>query len=385
MKILEITFLPPAKNKGGGYMGIYQSIKSLSEFAWVDYIGPEFDRTLFSRHVKIKKILKPDQYSIRRICRLIKGITTSYYQSWISIKDNIRWEEYDAVYIDSSRYFFLADEAKKHGVRVVIRFHNIEKDYTQRLFQNQKSLSAFMQYVMFSIGEKKVSMSADKFVFLTKEDAKRAVELYQIPKKKMNIVPVCFESPLHCKEDNVMKNQSDSCILITGTLNFAPNESGIIWFLTYVWDALKAAIPEKQLKLVIAGFSAGSRLKQLCEKHQLVELIDSPPDMRPYFEMADVYAAPVFYGAGMKVKAAEALSYGIPTAGTSHVWIGYEALRYGKIIADTPKAFVFGIRDILLMDAAEKKKLKREILDDFQLNYSMEASAGKFRKIFDFL
>lgn len=58
--------------------------------------------------------------------------------------------------------------------------------------------------------------------------------------------------------------------------------------------------------------------------------------MDPYFNNAELYIAPIFDGAGMKVKVAEALSYALPVVGTSHAFEGY-AIQNGSnsYIVDT--------------------------------------------------
>ena len=50
--------------------------------------------------------------------------------------------------------------------------------------------------------------------------------------------------------------------------------------------------------------------------------------------------APVLHGAGIKVKVAEALSFGLPIIGTSHAWIGYENIKEGKTVADLSEDFL---------------------------------------------
>lgn len=106
--------------------------------------------------------------------------------------------------------------------------------------------------------------------------------------------------------------------------------------------------------------------------------------MAPYFYNAELYIAPIFDGAGMKVKVAEAMSYALPVVGTSHAFEGY-VIQHGNnsYIADTIDAFEKSILDYYHLDGKQRYDMRLSSLQLFQSNYSLKRSADLFRKLID--
>lgn len=375
MKILEITFIPPATNKGGGYLGIYQSIRSLQSFATVDYIGPEFDLDIFRQNFDNVHFIQKDRNIFRRMYYLGKGITTSYYYDFLQCVKEIDWKKYDAVHIDSSRYYFLVKMAKENHVITAVRYHNIEKDYADSLYRIDSNIINFLQTIIFPQNEKKVTKEADLLIFITNNDQNRADILYQIEKSYKIINPVSIER--RERREIYNNNKCSINLLITGTLNFGPNIRGILWFVNNVWKQVN----NSNIYLTIAGFKPCNEIYDLVNRFQRIKIVDSPEDMHLIFEEADICVAPIFDGAGMKIKVAEALSEGLPVIGTPHAWIGYEKINKGKYLVKNESEFLTAIEE-LTKRIEEIRKLSDEIIADFNENLSMEHSATVYKDAF---
>ena len=377
MKILEITFIPPDLMSGGG-RGIYQSIVSLLGCADVDYIGPKFEKSIFKEQNQvniIENLYADSKFTVKKLFRLLfRGISTDYYNSWRDYLDKIEWDKYDYVHFESSRYFFAVKLAKQKGKKIFIRMHNIEKDYGEKLFQHNKNIFSYLRKTIFSYNERKTVNIADKCIFLTKTDINRAKDLYDISEDKILLNPVCVSSTEifhHCTEGNFT-------ILLTGTLDFGPNVEGILWFIEEVYLSSDLS---KNAKVIIAGARPNCRIKEIIKGASNISLIDTPLDMSPYYNSADIYLAPIFYGAGMKVKVAEALAFGLTVVGTGHAFIGYEEINCGKIV---------------FRDAIECKKIlwelihhkikcydKKVVVSQFMKHYSLDSSIHRYRQFFD--
>ena len=106
--------------------------------------------------------------------------------------------------------------------------------------------------------------------------------------------------------------------------------------------------------------------------------------MAPYFYNAELYIAPIFDGAGMKVKVAEAMSYALPVVGTSHAFEGY-VIQHGNnsYIADTIDAFEKSILDYYHLDEKQRYDMRLSSLQLFQSHYSLKRSADLFGKLID--
>lgn len=167
-------------------------------------------------------------------------------------------------------------------------------------------------------------------------------------------------------------------ILATGSLYYGPNANGIKWFIEKVWKEFNVRGMLPEYSLIVAGRNPGNDLKKLAEETARVKLIDSPKEMSPFFLNADMYVAPVFEGAGMKVKVAEALSYGLTVVGSHHALIGYEEAEPFITEANTAEEFLEKI--LAVKKNPQKKSLCQE---KYQALYTLTRSGADFKGIFE--
>ena len=106
--------------------------------------------------------------------------------------------------------------------------------------------------------------------------------------------------------------------------------------------------------------------------------------MTPYFENADLVIAPVFDGAGMKVKVAEALSFGKPVLGTNHAYIGYKISdRNNSFVANSVEEFAEQINYFGSLPFEQKEEIKDEAYELFKSHYSISTSASLWADILE--
>lgn len=334
LKILHITFEAPSRRSGGG-LGILQSLIATSSTGIVDYLGPEYDSSEFSE-VKINKyiFLKKEKNAFRKIKSLILGVSMGNYYPWMDACKKIEASQYDVIYIDFSRHDYIVRWAKENKKPVIVRVHNVEQDYFKRVAiskgESKVRFASVLKYFSMKKRERYCMKHADKLLFLTENDLNRADELYGVNSRRnsIQIMPVCIQNK---NSSNVHANISTKYFLITGSLWYGANADGVKWFINNVWS--KASKLFDDYALVVAGSRPNEEIREACAKACRCILVESPDDMAPYFNDASFYIAPVFDGAGMKVKVAEAMSYGLPVIGTKHAMIGYErSLEVNKVI-----------------------------------------------------
>jgi len=107
-----------------------------------------------------------------------------------------------------------------------------------------------------------------------------------------------------------------------------------------IFPAIKAQIPYATLKIV--GNSPNEAVLKLASED--VKVLGFVPDIRTCYECSDISVAPLTWGGGLKVKIAEAMSYGLPVVATS-VGIDGLGLRPGEdvVLGNTPTEFVEGV------------------------------------------
>lgn len=368
MRALQITPEAPGRFSGGK-IGVRQTLLSLVGNGYqVDYVGPEIEDDELKSLYSTVYILEPGNNVLLRIYDTLHHNTNKRYRSWLKLELDL--ENYDAIIMDFTKLDYVLD--KIPGERVVVRVHNVESDYSLKNYLYHKSIFNYLDKVFSGIREKRIVHEVSKLAVLTEKDKKRLKELYTVPDEKMAIVPVCIPG----KNNQVALASKDDTVnmILAGSLWFGPNYEGIKWFLEAVYT--KLTIPKK---VIIAGSRPNDELKEMIKKFADVVLVDSPEIMEPYFLQADLAIAPVFDGAGMKVKVAEALSYGLPVLGTGHAFEGY-SIQHGvnSYCGDTAEEFAECIYHFYQLNVEKRLKMKEESRKLFDECYSQEKSNELF-------
>jgi GT2 family glycosyltransferase/glycosyltransferase involved in cell wall biosynthesis len=201
-----------------------------------------------------------------------------------------------------------------------------------------------------------VYRSADSAWVVTAQD-RNALE------KESVGVPVEIVPNIHATVQASKTYFDTSGLLFIGNFNHRPNIDGILYFIKEIFPYVLRDLPA--IRCTIVGNNPPPELKSLESKN--VEVLGHVPDIGPILAKARISICPLRYGAGMKGKVGEALSWGIPVVTTT---IGAEGmdLKDGEdaLIADAPREFaksiVKGYLDIDLwekLSLAGKKKVER--------------------------
>lgn len=139
---------------------------------------------------------------------------------------------------------------------------------------------------------------------------------------KAHVVPIIEQST---KTHTAYSARHD--LLFLGNYTHAPNADAAVWMVHEVMPKIWEHIPD--LRLILAGADPTPRVERLAGERVVVT--GYVPDARPLFESARVFVSPLRFGAGMKGKIVQAISYGLPTVTTS---IGAEGidLKDGKSV-----------------------------------------------------
>jgi glycosyltransferase involved in cell wall biosynthesis len=372
---------------------VRQSLLSLADIAEIDYLGPEICDKALKHIVKRVYTLEHDKSCAGIVKSLFKGIISGYYRSWLVKSANLNWDAYDLVYLEYSRYGFIARQAKGKNKKLLVRVHNVEKDYylnriiEKKSFQN--SLRSLIKRYLISRQESSCLISADCIICLTESDRKRLIEQYSadLDQKRLEVIPVALEQPCLTAipaVELIEEVANTPYLLITGSLWFGPNAEGAAWFIKQVWHKLLAGNHRisREYKLVIAGSKPGQEIRSLASCYKNIVIVDSPRDIKPYFEKASIYLAPIFSGAGMKVKVAEALSYGLPVIGTNHALTGYRIIdRENGYRADDVATFINALEHYTRLTGEEKNQIRVKAYQIYINDHSIEVSKKLFQQI----
>lgn len=367
LKILHICTQAPGR-KSGGDLVVLQSSYALSKIAdQVDYIGPYIsDLGILAMYSKTD-FLEDNLTIFQKLWSLLHFQFDRRYVSWK--KKNIDFTSYDYIFIEFTKLDYILKDIVRNGYcgKVFVRAHNVEKDFLRISFEADKNIVSLSKYLLSGRREGYMLRHADVVLAITEIDKKRMIDLYGLPKEKIAICPVGVNEPVHDKVFDGKINGKLNC-LITGSLWFGPNVDATAWFIDKVFPKVKDIC-----NLTVAGFKPNDVLRKQCVQAG-AELVDSPESMQPYFEKSDMVFAPIFDGAGMKVKIAEAMSYGLPVVTTTYGIIGYDVVdRANCYIAETAEEFTEAIKDYYYMTELERKEFLENTWELYVSKYSLEA------------
>lgn len=226
---------------------------------------------------------------------------------------------YDFVFIDRSLFGIIAKKLKKNGYkgRIIAFFHNVEKLYFRAKLGHRPG-----SFVVTRCAWKNDGWScryADRIIALNPRDAGVIEDMYG--RKADALVPVAFVDKY--KQDSYpegLTSKKPLCLFLGAY--FGPNCEGIEWFAQNVY-------PHVNITMKIVG-KGMAKIRENYHIPDDVEVVSDAPDLKPFFEEADIMVLPIFKGSGMKVKTCESLMYGKNIIATDEALEGYE-LDYGRM------------------------------------------------------
>jgi sugar transferase (PEP-CTERM/EpsH1 system associated) len=144
-------------------------------------------------------------------------------------------------------------------------------------------------------------------------------------------------------------------LVFTGSMDWLPNEDGMLWFCRDVLPLIKADTPEVSLSIV--GRSPTPAVQRLAAERG-VRVTGRVDDVRPYMSNAAVFVVPLRIGGGTRLKIFEAMAMAKAVVSTT---IGAEGLPVTHdrdiLLADDPGSFARAVLR-LLRDVDERRALE---------------------------
>jgi glycosyltransferase involved in cell wall biosynthesis len=191
--------------------------------------------------------------------------------------------------------------------------------------------------------ERAACRAADALVCVSAEDAAalRALDRGLRPV----VIPNGVDTERYAPVDPATPGLPRFDLVFSGTLDYRPNVDAALWLAEAVWPALRARFPELTLGLV--GQRPAPVVRALGGRPGI--MVTGPvPDDRPYLWGAGLYAVPMRYGGGVRLKLLNALAAGCPVVSTA---MGAEgvAVVAGRdlLLADEPADWVRAVGRVL--------------------------------------
>lgn len=134
-------------------------------------------------------------------------------------------------------------------------------------------------------------------------------------------------------------------ILYVGAFRHEPNVDAMLFFVNQVLPLLREEIRETHLYIV--GSSPTPEIRAM-DDHPAVTVTGFVPDLREYYDRAQVVVVPVRTGVGIRGKVLEAWACGKAVVGTSLAFQGIPAVHgQNALVAETPAEFAIWISALM--------------------------------------
>jgi len=282
----------------------------------------------------------------------------------IDLKQILNENFYDFVYIsffDVAEQYISDIRRLSPQTQIIIDSVDVHFLREERQAQLYKGQELAKQAYLTKYRELAVYQSADRVITVT-EDDRQVLEshLTGIPIETIpNIHPVMEETIPFSKRNN---------LIFVGNFNHPPNTDAVLYFVKEIWPEVRKKLPK--VRLLVVGNNPPRPIKALSSSY--IEVTGYVPDIKPFLKTSRISVAPLRYGAGMKGKIGEALSFGLPVVTTS---MGAEGmgLVHGKhaLIADDPREFAEAVCT-LYQDRNLWERLSKEGRVYIRSNFSPE-------------
>jgi glycosyltransferase involved in cell wall biosynthesis len=289
---------------------------------------------------------------------------------------------YDIVQLEGIFLMPYGETIRKYSrAKIVLRAHNIEHEVWQRLtLQTRNSLRrAYYRKLSgrMAVFEYSFINAYDMLVPISERDL-RSFNSHGNTKPS-RVIPLGMDvsgSP------QVSYTDLNNKLSFIGSLDYIPNQEGLIWFIEKVWN--KFLHPSHPYSFYVAGRNAPARLKNYLARQPLT-FAGEVEDAGKFIQSGGVIVVPVLSGGGIRVRIIEAMAMGIPVVSTS---IGAEGIDVTDgsdiMIADDPKIFAEAIIKLLenqaffanigknarsfIAEKMDENKLSAELLTFYQDN-----------------
>jgi sugar transferase (PEP-CTERM/EpsH1 system associated) len=205
-------------------------------------------------------------------------------------------------------------------IRVVLDQHNVQSALLDRVVKSRTS--PLLRYVYrvqqrrMAAFERAACTRCDRVVTVSQADRERLLAL--APDASISVVMNGVDTSYFTPTPAKLKSPT---LVFTGSMDWLPNEEGIIRFMEEILPLVRRAVPD--VSLYIVGRNPGRRLLRSAARETGVVVTGTVPDVRAWLASASALVVPLWIGGGTRLKILEAMAMGRAVVSTT---IGAEGL-----------------------------------------------------------
>jgi polysaccharide biosynthesis protein PslH len=266
---------------------------------------------------------------------------------------------------------------KYSNAKIVYRAHNIEHEIWERTAAISTGIKRIYLKILakrIKAFEKSLINSYDLLVPITERDGIILDKLGNT--QPMHVSPTGIETTVLIPHS---KNLEHPSVFHIGSLEWTPNQEGLIWFIEKCWPKIHEKFPE--LKFYIAGRKAPDWLIRQFHAPNIV-FMGEVSDAYQFMNSKSIMVVPLFSGSGMRIKIIEGMALGKPIVSTP---IGTEGISTQSekniLIADNEKEFVADI-ERLITDNELFQNISRNAIEYIHEKFDNLALAGALTEFY---
>lgn len=260
---------------------------------------------------------------------------------------------------------------KNSKAKIVYRAHNIEHEIWSRNAVMAKGLEKwYLKNLSSRIKSFEVQIlnKYDLLVPITGRDGKNLDKLGN--KKPLHVSQTGIDSSVLVPNS---KNLKHPTLFHIGSLEWAPNQEGLIWFFNNCWDSIHKKYPD--LKFYIAGRNAPVWFQKMVNLPNVI-FEGEVKDAYEFINSKSIMVVPLFSGSGMRIKIIEGMALGKPIVTTA---VGTEGISTTSdvdiVVTEDEDGFVKSISD-LIENREYFDKISKNAIEYIHENFDNLSSAG---------
>ena len=392
MRILQLCPKPPRPSLDGGCLAmdaitrgfiaqghhVKMLVLSTEKHPFkVEKLDSEYVKSTAIEAISINTALNP----IDAIKNLIQGksyhISRFYSRDFVNkLKEILSTSKFDIIFLESLFLSSYAPIIREHShAKMILRAHNVEHSIWKGLAKEAASGIKKWYLSKLSVQLKKYESTKvndfDALITITEEDANTFRALgATLP---IHTTPFGMDfSP------TVAKNYKEiNHVFHFGSMDWKPNIQGVEWLTDEVWPLVRKSISDAKLIL------AGRNMPDSFRSAHGIEVVGEVDHASEFLNRPGIMTIPLHSGSGMRVKAIEGMSAGLPTVSTTIGVCGL-GLTHGRhaLIADSAEDFAKFLIE-LLRDSQRANKLGMTGKSHIQKHFSNKLFISKLTAFLD--
>ena len=363
MRVLQLTKKVPFPSKDGESMAILSLASSfISNGVSVDLLSlntnkhrfssdlDDLDSTLYRSiyMVEINTDFHPISFLLNLFSNIPYQISRFVKKDYkVKLISLLTQNEYDFILLETVYLTPYISLIKRYSsAKILLRTHNMEYEIWERLYKGanwgvSKLLYKWLALQMFRYESFRLH-AIDYLIAISERELLMFKASY--PSLNGRVVPITWNASKDSYQKTLKSNTQKISLFFIGSLDWKPNQEGLLWFLHKVWPICHAKFPH--LSFYVAGRNMPDRIKQMTLDG--VFMLGEVGDAVAFVNQHDIAIVPLLSGSGMRAKIIEAMALGKVVITTSIGLEGIEAQdAFNVCLADSPEDFVNVIQFLL--------------------------------------